>query len=122
LEKFRKKKIENKGEDKKMDVPGDDVIHVETNMVVTDVLVLNPKGNALVGLKSSDFVVTDNGMPQELELFANGIGKPVPRSIVLIIDYSGSEGPFLKASVAAAKALVDKLLPGDRMAVVTDDV
>lgn len=46
----------------------------------------------------------------------------VPRTIVLIIDYSGSQLPFIKNSVAAAKVLVDKLGPKDLMAIVTDDV
>ena len=47
---------------------------------------------------------------------------PVPRSIVLIIDYSGSQRPFIENSVAAAKTLVDRLKPNDHMAIVTDDV
>ena len=46
----------------------------------------------------------------------------MPRTIVLIIDYSGSQLAYLKNSVAAAKVLVDKLGPRDRMAIVTDDV
>jgi VWFA-related protein len=41
---------------------------------------------------------------------------------VLIIDYSGSQLPYIQNSVAAAKTLVDKLGPQDRMAIVTDDV
>lgn len=51
-----------------------------------------------------------------------GDGSTVPRSIVLIIDYSGSQAPFIENSVAAARTLVDKLKPNDRMAIVTDDV
>jgi VWFA-related protein len=46
----------------------------------------------------------------------------VPRSIVLILDYSGSMLPFIENSVEAAKTLVDRLSPRDRMALVTDDV
>jgi VWFA-related protein len=51
-----------------------------------------------------------------------GDSKDVPRSIVLIIDYSGSQLPYIQTSIEAAKMLVDKLNPKDRMAVVTDDV
>jgi VWFA-related protein len=40
----------------------------------------------------------------------------------LIIDYSGSQLPYIKTSIEAAKFLVDKLNPRDRMAIVTDDV
>src|SRR5260221_5291166 len=67
LDKFKKKIGDTSGKDKKNDAPGDDVIRVETNMVVTDVLVVNPKGNALIGLKKEDFVITENGVPQEIE-------------------------------------------------------
>ena len=41
---------------------------------------------------------------------------------MLIIDYSGSQFPYIKNSVEAAGVLVDKLGPVDRMAIVTDDV
>jgi VWFA-related protein len=51
-----------------------------------------------------------------------GDSKDVPRSIVLIVDYSGSQLPYIQTSIDAAKMLVDKLNPKDRMAVVTDDV
>jgi VWFA-related protein len=40
----------------------------------------------------------------------------------LIIDYSGSQLPYIRRSIDAAKVLVDKLLPLDVMAIVTDDV
>jgi len=47
-------------------------------------------------------------------------GATVPRSIILIIDYSPSQFAYIKDSIEAAKVLVDKLKPRDRMAVVTD--
>lgn len=55
-------------------------------------------------------------------MFSLGDSDAIPRSIVLIIDYSGSQHPFINTSIAAAKALVNKLGPLDRMAIVTDDV
>jgi VWFA-related protein len=44
------------------------------------------------------------------------------RSIVLIIDYSQSQFPYIAESIEAAKILIDKLGPYDQMAIVTDDV
>jgi hypothetical protein len=41
---------------------------------------------------------------------------------VLIIDYSGSQLPYIRTSIESARMLVDKLNPKDRMAIVTDDV
>ena len=100
----------------------EDVIKVETNLVRTDVMVVDQKGKPVLGLKASDFVVTENSIPQEIGTFSLGDSAEVPRSIVLIIDYSGSQIPYIQTSVDAAKVLVDKLNPKDRMAIVTDDV
>lgn len=75
-----------------------------------------------MGLTKDDFIVTEDSKPQEVAGVSLGDGSTVPRSIVLIIDYSGSQQPFIENSVAAAKTLVDKLKPNDRMAIVTDDV
>jgi VWFA-related protein len=108
------------GEGKKSDE--EEVLRVETLLVVCDVLVLDRQGRAVQGLTRDDFVVTEDGKPQQLTTFALGDNASVPRSIVLIIDYSRSLIPYIKTSVEAAKALVDQLNPRDRMAIVTDDV
>ena len=100
----------------------DEVVRVETSLVVCDVLVLDPQGRAVSGLGREDFLVTEDGRAQEVGAFARGDSANVPRSIVLILDYSGSMRPFIANSVLAAKVLVDQLNPRDRMALVTDDV
>jgi len=100
----------------------DEVVRVETSLVVCNVLVLDAKGHAVSGLTREDFLVTEDGKPQEVGAFALGDSTNLPRSIVLIIDYSGSMRPFIETSVAAAKVLVNQLNPRDRMALVTDDV
>jgi VWFA-related protein len=99
-----------------------DVVKVETSLVSNDVLVLDPRGNMVTGLTEKDFLIDEDGSPQTVGHFSTGDSASVPRSIVLIIDYSGSQFPFIKTSVAAAKALVDKLPAADSMAIVTDDV
>lgn len=109
-------------EEKKSDADDEDVIRVETSLVVCDVLVIDKKGNVIEGLTRDDFVVTEDEQPQEVGTFALGDNVKVPRTIVLIIDYSSSQFPFIQTSVAAAKTLVDKLGPLDMMAIVTDDV
>ena len=100
----------------------DDVVRVETSLVSSDLLVLDPRGNPVAGLTEKDFVVTEDGTPQQVGMFSLGDNGTVPRSIVLIIDYHCGQLPFLRASVAAAQTLVDKLAPKDRMAIVTDDI
>ncbi len=100
----------------------DDVVRIETSLVVSDVAVLDQQGHAVQGLTPADFVVTEDGKPQQVGSFALGDNSNIPRSIVLLIDYSPSQLPFINTSIAAAKTLVDKLSPLDRMAIVTDDV
>lgn len=100
----------------------DEVVRVETSLVVSDVLVIDQKGHTVSGLKREDFLVKEDGRPQEVGTFALGDDARVPRTIVLIIDYSASQFPYIKMSVEAAKTLVDRLGPRDLMALVTDDV
>ena len=99
-----------------------DVVKVETSLVSNDVLVVDAKGKFVAGLTSKDFLVTEDGQPQQVGMFSMGDEMKVPRSIVLVIDYSCLQRPFVATSIAAAKALVDKLPPTDSMAIVTDDI
>jgi len=100
----------------------DDVVTVDTNLVISSVTVLDQRGKIVPNLAREDFIVTENDQPQEVQHFSLGNNLDVPRTIVLVIDYSGSQSPFIKDSVEAAKVLVDKLGPKDLMAIVTDDV
>ncbi|PWT90913.1 MAG: hypothetical protein C5B55_08965 [Blastocatellia bacterium] len=100
----------------------DDVVRIETTLVINDVLVVSAQGQTITGLTERDFLVTEDGEPQKVGVFALGDNSNIPRSIVLIIDYSISQFPFISSSIAAAEKLVDKLAPRDRMAIVTDDV
>jgi len=98
------------------------VIRVETSLAAFEILAFDKKGRAVSGLTKDDFIVTEDGAPQEVASLSPGDGSTVPRSIILIIDYSVSQHPFIESSVEAAKTLVDRLKPNDRMAIVTDDV
>lgn len=99
-----------------------DVIRIDTSLVTSELHVLDERGNNVTGLTADDFVITENGESQTVGHFVKGDNTSVPRSIVLIIDYSSSQWPFIKESIAGAKILVDKLGPRDLMAIVTDDV
>ncbi|HEX8688102.1 MAG TPA: hypothetical protein VF654_16440, partial [Pyrinomonadaceae bacterium] len=95
----------------------DEVVRVQSTLVTTDVLVLDKDGRAVRGLTRDDFVVTEEGRPQPLTTFATGDDARRPRSVVLVIDYSGSQLPYLNTSIEAAKVLVDQLHPADSMAI-----
>src|SRR4029079_9153202 len=88
--------------------PDDDVIRVNTALVATDLLVLNSHSQPVRGLVATDFLITDEGKPQQVGHFLLGSNTSVPRSIALIIDYSGSQFPYIQNSVEAAKVLIDK--------------
>ena len=100
----------------------EDVIRVETNLIMNDIQVFDKSGNPVRDLKITDFIVKEDDQRQEISVFAYGDSEDFPRSVVLIIDYSGSQLPYIKTSIEAAKLLVEKLNPRDRMAIVTDDV
>ena len=123
LEKYKSKGQRVSQENGKSAEPDEgEVIRVETDLVVNDILVADQSGKIITGLKKDDFVVTDDGASQTIEIFASGENPSIPRSIVLIIEINHLELPFLKKSIQAAKLLVDKLNPNDKMAIVTADV
>ena len=103
--------------------PDDDsIIRIETSLVTSDVLVTDRRGNLIRGLNANDFAISEDGVPQEVGHFVLGNNVNRSRSIVLIIDYSRSQFPYIAESIEAAKSFVDKLGRRDRMAIVTDDV
>lgn len=99
-----------------------DVVRVDTALVVNEIAVLDKNDRPVLGLNRGDFLISEDSDSQNIEIFASSADSAIPRSVVLIIDYSESERPYIETSVEAAKVLVDKLKPSDQMALVTDDV
>ena len=123
LEKYKNKKQPDFQTNKKSDKPDDsETIRVKTDLVVSDVLVADQNGKIITGLKKDDFIVTEDEVSQKVEVFSFGENASVPRSVVFIIDCAMPNAPYLKKSIEAAKILVDKLSPQDKMAIVTVDV
>jgi len=100
----------------------DDAIHLDTTMTVRDVLITDKAGHFVTGVTQDELIVREDGVEQQIGTFAKGDSVVVPKSIILIIDYSYSRFPFLDASLKAAQTLVSHLQPNDQMAIVTDDV
>jgi VWFA-related protein len=99
----------------------DDVVRVETDLVINDILVFDRQGRPVRGLSKGDFIVSEDTASQEVAVFSNE-GRALPRSVILIIDHSFSQMAYIERSIEAAKVLVDKLNANDRMAIVTDDI
>jgi len=123
LKKYEKKKQkkDSQTQQKSNESPDDDeTIQIKTDLVVSDVLVTDQKSKVITNLKKDDFIVTEDAVPQTIEIFSPGESATIPRSIILIVDYTVPQAPYLKNSINAAKILVDKLNPKDKMAIVTN--
>jgi VWFA-related protein len=118
----KKATVETRRKPTRSENNSDEVVRVETSLVVSDVLVLDSRGRPVQGLNKDDFVISEEAKPQTVGMVSLGDKASLSRSIVLIMDYSCMQLPFLRTSVAAAKTLIDRLGPADRMAIVTDDV
>ncbi len=123
-EKKQKRKSNAQDEQKSDESPinDDETIRVQTDLVVSDILVTDQKSNVILGLKKDDFIVTEDNAPQTIEIFSSNENVTIPRSIVLVIDSAPSQFPYLKNSIEAAKILVDNLNTDDKMAIVTVDL
>lgn len=97
-------------------------ILIESSLVLSDVLVQDGKGVPVSGLQAADFEITEDGRRQKIDVFAQGSSSSIPRSIFLVIDYSLSQWRYIEKTIAAAKTLVERLRPTDRMAIISDDV
>jgi VWFA-related protein len=98
---------------------------VKVDLVSVDVLATS-HGQAIVGLKASDFEVRDNGVGQKIES-VSGEGtvgtatlQAIPLDVILVFDTSGSMASGgLAQRVDAGRGILDRLRPVDRAALVT---
>ena len=116
----RKKKDQHRSRTQRPQTSAEE-IHVDTDLVISDILVQDQYGNAVKGLAPEDFEISESGSSQTIDVFAHG-DSSIPRSIVLVIDHSLSQLRYIDLSIASAKLLVDSMRPNDRMAIVSDDV
>jgi len=121
VESADRKKADRQPPKRQRSVADPDEIRVETDLVLSDLLVQDKNGVPVHGLRATDFEISESGSPQAIDVFAYG-DSSIPRSIILVIDHSLSQLRNIDLSVESAKVLVDSLRPNDRMAVVSDDV
>jgi Ca-activated chloride channel family protein len=96
----------------------DQVIKVESRLVVVPVAVTDASGNPVTGLTATDFRVVEEGRPQKIE--SVGSADAVPLEIALLFDVSASTDSMFKfEQETAAKFLQSVLKPNDRATVFT---
>lgn len=93
---------------------GDDVIRVDTQLVDVPVAVTNTAGVPVRGLKSSNFVLYEDGKRQEVVDFSTA---SEPFEVALLLDTSGSTRSDLQLIQRAAIEFVGSLRSGDRVSV-----
>ena len=77
------------------------------------VTVTDPQGRYVPGLQREDFVVYEDGVPQEITYFNTGENEPV--SMGLVVDTSGSMASKIDRARFALRRLVETIRPQDEI-------
>ncbi|MBL8152291.1 MAG: VWA domain-containing protein [Blastocatellia bacterium] len=93
----------------------EDIVKIDSELVVIDVSVLDNKNRFVSTLDKSQFQVFEDGKEQKVELFSK---EDVPVSFGLVVDTSGSMRFKLKTVLEAANKLLDLCKPNDEVFVV----
>lgn len=91
------------------------VFRTTSTLVAVDVSVRSGN-NTVTGLTAQDFVLTDNGVAQTIELVDLAT---VPVDISLVVDVSGSTASRRKQHAADVEAIARAIRPQDRLRVIT---
>lgn len=92
------------------------VIKVDSRLVIVPVSVVNPNGDPILGLKAVDFHVSEEGKPQTLDQVTNA--EKVPLEIALLVDVSGSVNPLFEFEKKAAAQFLTTVMKADDRATI----
>lgn len=99
----------------------DDVVRVDTDLVVLNVTVLDKDGQYVPGLKLPDFKVFEEGREVPIKLISSFGSHESPFASVILLDTSGSMESRLTLGRSAAIRFLDGLRPEDVAAVYNFD-
>ena len=94
----------------------DDVITINTDMVIVRATVTDRSGKAVTDLRKNEFRITEDGVEQTIELFSPEAA-PVSRGLVL--DRSGSMMDMIKDVYGAALHVIDEGTSQDEVFILT---
>lgn len=94
----------------------DEVIRVDTQLVDVPIVVTDKSGKPLLNLKQSNFIIYEDGKPQQIAEFA---ATSAPFEVALLLDTSGSTRSDLALLQRAAANFIASLRPGDRVSVIS---
>lgn len=88
----------------------DETIKVETNLVTVNVAVTDRQGNHVSGLTKGDFVVLDDGQPQQLDTFST---EDASISFGIIYDMHPTTDEQIASVLGALRTFADSLRAND---------
>lgn len=83
----------------------------KVELVLLQVTVTGPEERPIAGLAKDDFVVLEDGDPQQISHF---LSSDVPLDVALLLDTSSSMRPMLSKLRSSVTAFLRRLRPGDR--------
>lgn len=95
----------------------DEVVRINTDLVVMNVTVVDAQGKFVHGLKRSDFKVFEDGREQPAEIISTFSTEETPFAAVILLDTSGSMESRMTLARSAAIRFLDGLRPDDVAAV-----
>lgn len=89
----------------------DEVVKVNSRLVVIPVSVTDTSGQPVTGLTAKDFRVLEDGRSQEIDQVGNA--EKVPLEIALLVDVSGSVNPLFDFEKEAAAQFLQSVMKPD---------
>lgn len=94
------------------------VFRSDVSLVRVDAQVVDRNGRAITGLQRDDFILTEEGRPQEIRNFGS---EDLPVDILLLLDVSGSMRVHVERLASAAARALEALGADDRVAIMVFD-
>lgn len=94
----------------------DEVIRVESRLVVVPVSVTDANGQPVLGLNAANFQISEDGRRQVIDQVTDAENTPL--EIALLIDVSGSVNPLFEFEIKAAAQFLQSVMKADDRATI----
>lgn len=100
------------------DVGSDELIRIESDLVVLNATITDKSAEPVRGLKKNEFRIFENGVEQQIDFFE---AEETPFAAVILLDTSGSMETRVALAMSAAINFLDGLRPDDQTAIYNFD-
>jgi Ca-activated chloride channel homolog len=96
-------------------------LKVGATLVAVSAIVRDATGQPVIGLTRDNFLLKQDGKPQQITYFSQGSGLPL--TLALMVDTSGSQRAYIREEIAAGKVFFSAMMkqPQDRAVLVGFD-